>query len=134
MQEINADMVRAAMADADPMLEALSILLKSIAQESVAALAGTLSMIGQNPREMPGEFFVQAMLVEGEKVFKSITRERWIAIYDSYTRIKSLVDGDPELKAELVAHKAGTEDRLERALSEKPKATASVESLLDGQF
>lgn len=144
MEEINADMVRRAINEPDPVLEALSLLLKSVAADAVEILSSTLTMIGHDPTQLPAEFFVQAIMIESEKVFKNISREKWIDIYDSYQQVKGLVDGDPALRAEIQASKDTLPQRLRQAKHQQamaqPEPTSragyapSVNDLLDGNF
>lgn len=144
MKEINADAVRQVLSDPDPVLEALSLLLKSVAADAVEILAGTLAMIGHDPSQLPAEFFVQAVMIEAEKVFQPIGRQKWIDIYDSYQQVKTLVDNDPVLKAEVAASKDAMPTRLRTAKHkqamglpnsvQQPGYAPSVDDLLDGNF
>lgn len=144
MKEIDANMVRQAINEPDPILEALSLLLKSVAADAVEILSATLSMMGHDPSQLPAEFFLQAVMIESEKVFKDITREKWIDIYDSYQQVKALVDADPQLKAEIQASKETLPQRLRQAKHQQamsqPEPTSragyapSVNDLLDGNF
>jgi len=129
MEEINAETVRAAIHDTDPSLEALSLLLKSVAGDAVAILAGTLRMMGQNPADMPGEFFLQSVLIESERAFKPISREKWVAVYDTYMQIKAVIETNPDLQKELRSHKESAAERLSQAVSQD-----SLDGLLDGDF
>jgi hypothetical protein len=125
MSEINADMLRQVINTPDPTLEAFSMLLRSVAGDAVEAVAITLGMLGQDPAKLPGEYFAQAVLVEADKVFLPISRERWIEIFDSYHEIKNIVANDPVLKAEVEA-------RNNERRANTPKEDAP--SLLDGNF
>lgn len=131
MSDINAEDIRAAMADPDPVLEAFSLLLRSVAADAIQAVAMTLIMTGQDPSHVPGEYFAQAVLAESERVFLPISREKWIEIFDAYQHIRSLVDSDPELKAQVKRHREGTEQRITDAADAPRK---SVDELLDGIF
>lgn len=135
MGEINADTVRQAMADADPVLVALSILLREVSAEAVVHLAGTLAMTGHDPSKMPGEFLLQSMLVESEKVFKHIDRDSWIAIYDSYQEVKAVVDANPDLRNDVEDYANKTEKHMREAVLGLQDDTAvASDPLLDGQF
>jgi hypothetical protein len=101
------------------------MLLRSVAGDAVEAVAITLGMLGQDPAKLPGEYFAQAVLVEADKVFLPISRERWIEIFDSYHEIKTIVANDPVLKAEVEA-------RNNERRANTPKEDAP--SLLDGNF
>lgn len=117
MENINAETVRAAVNESNPVLEALSILLGEVSRDAVSSLAGVLGMVGVPAETLPGEYLLQSILVEAEKVFKHITRERWIDIYDSYQQVKAVIDANPDLKDEVAK-----------------KHDADREKLLDGNF
>lgn len=118
-EEINADMVRAAVVDPDPMMEALTTLLKTVATEAVAGLSTVLGMLGVDPRTMPGTFFAQAILVAADGAFLPISREDWITVYDSYEQIKEILVKNPDIREEL----AGLHAQL-----------GESDPLLDGEF
>lgn len=133
MEEINEDAVRAAIRDTDPQLEALSLLLKSVAGDAVTVLSSTLRMMGHNPAEMPGEIFLQSILIEADRAFQPISREKWISIHDTYMQIKSIVESNPGLQQELKAHKEGVGERLSRA-ADALGTDGPIAGLLDGDF
>lgn len=116
---ITADTVRNAIQDQNPVLEALSYILKEVSHDTVFSLAAVLAQLGVDPSTMPGEYLIQAVLVEADRVFKPISREDWIKVYDAYTQIKSVIDANPELRNEIkqkheaaVAAQAQGEDPL----------------------
>lgn len=139
-EEINVASVREAILNANPVLEALSIVLKEVTSDTVDVLADVLLTLGHDPQQMPGEFLLQSMLVESEKVFGHIDRENWIKIYDAYTQVKAIIDGNPELQEEVREFKAAYAERLMAdAVTPEPVnhtvgATLEVKGLLDGNF
>jgi len=125
--EVSAEQIRSVINNPDPIIDAFSMLLRSVAGDAVEAVAITLGMLGHDPRSLPGEYFAQAVLVEIDKVFVEVSREKWIEIFDSYHKIKEIVNADPQLKAEVAARNA---QRYEAPESPKPEAFG----LLDGNF
>jgi hypothetical protein len=140
MSEINAETVRSAINNADPVLEALSVVLKEVTAGAAEALVEVLGMLGHDAHQMPGEFLMQSMLVESEKTFQPISRENWIKIYDSYTEIKAIIDGNPDLQGEIVKHKESQTERLtSAAASTEPVhhvvgGELKIDKLLNGDF
>jgi hypothetical protein len=132
MQEINAEVIREVIANPDPMLEALSLMLKQIATETVHAVAGMLSMMGASPEMLPGEYLLQAVLVEADKVFHPIDRDNWIKIYDGYHKVKAVIEADPALKADLDRAFTAAVAHVEDTIVDVP--APAVNSLLDGDF
>lgn len=141
MGEINVAQVRDAIQNADPVLEALSVILREITGGAVDALAEVLMVLGHDPSIMPGEYLVQAMLVESEKVFGSISRENWIKMFDSYTEVKAIIDANPQLKDEAMAHRGTETERLAAAtrshISGEHHVTGGsldIDKLMNGEF
>lgn len=133
--DITADTVREVLASPDPMLEALSVVLREISHDAVGAVAGMLTMMGVDPGTFPGEYLLQSLLVESEKVFKGITRDNWIKVYDSYVHIKGILEANPELKAQVEAYE---NTPVPSAPVETPDAEeavdAALDALLNGKF
>lgn len=127
MTDITPETVHAAITSADPVLEALSILLKEIAVEAVGSLSAVIRLTGNDPALMPGEYLLQAVLVEADKVFQPVSRETWLQIYDAYHAVKAIIDANPELAESMRQHK-------ESAISELRTTESAVDALLDGQF
>jgi hypothetical protein len=127
MSEISAEQIREVISNPDPVLEALSLMLRELAGETVDALATVLSMLGTNPTQLPGEYLLQAVLVEADKVFAPVSRENWIKIYDSYKEVQRVIEANPELKSEL--NKSFGKAAETSAAKEDP-----FEALLDGKF
>jgi hypothetical protein len=140
MSEINAETVRSAIKNADPVLEALSVVLKEVTAGAAEALVEVLEMLGHDAHLMPGEFLMQSMLVESEKTFQPISREDWIKIYDSYTEIKAIIDGNPDLQGEIVKHWETQEERLTSAAAKSEPVhhvaggELKIDKLLNGDF
>lgn len=135
MGEVTADVVRQAMENADPVLVALSILLREVSTDAVMTLAGMLAMTGHDPSKLPGEFLVQSVLVESEKIFKHIDRESWIQIYDSYHEVKAVVDANPDLRDNIEDYAKKTKQHMRDVVLGLPDDTAvASDPLLDGQF
>lgn len=120
MEEITVDTVREAVTASDPMMEAVAILMREIARDAVGNLAGILSMTGADPTLLPGEYLLQAVLVESDKVFKPISRERWIEVYDVYHTVQGIIDANPDIK--------------EAYQQEHQVQGSPVDALLDGLF
>lgn len=120
---ISAESIRAAIHHPEPMMEALSSLLKSVSSEAVAGLVTILGMLGVDAKTMPGTFFAQAILVEADKAFAPISREDWILVYDSYERIKAVLAANPDIRAELAGMHA-----------EMNGTDTLTDALLDGEF
>lgn len=128
MGEVNADSIRSVINTPDPVLEAFSMLLRSVAADACAAVSGALAYTGNDPSRLPGEFFAQAILVEADRVFVPITREKWIEVFDSYQNIKDIVNNDPRLKAEVEARRMGAQGTTITTTE------TSTSGLLDGDF
>lgn len=131
MQEISADTIREVLSNPDPMLEALSLMLKEVAMETVFTVAGMLSVFGASPDMLPAEYLIQAVLVEADKVFHPVSRDNWIKIYDGYHQVKAVIDADPSLKAELDKAYAAAVATVEEAAATEAKVD---NALLDGDF
>lgn len=137
MQEINADMIRKVLNEPDPMMEAFSALIKSVASDAVEILASALALTGHDPSQLPSEFFVQAVLIEAEKVFQPVDRNKWMDIYDSYAQIKRLVAADPSLQAQILQSRAGAQERVQNSpeIRNLREVTGPpVSDLLNGDF
>jgi len=115
--------VRASMENVHPVLEALSILLKEVSVDAVRNVAAVLATLGVDPTTLPGEYLMQSMLVEADRLFVAITRENWIRIYDAYQQVKAIVDSNPDLKKQFGREEATT-----------PEAPPEQGGLLDGDF
>jgi hypothetical protein len=124
MGDINVDTVRETLNDVNPAMEAVALYLKGLSRSIVGELAASLIMVDVQPAEVPAEFLVQAVLVEADRVFKGISRENWIKIYDSYTGVKAVIDAHPELKAEAKARFSGN----------NTSPASAFEKLLSGEF
>jgi hypothetical protein len=124
-EDITADTIKAAIDSPNPMMEALSNLLKTVAHAAVENLSDVLRMLGVDPVTMPGAFFAQALLVEADKAFVPISREEWINVYDSYQQIKAILAGNPDLREALY----NMHDDTAQAAAETPH-----DALLDGKF
>lgn len=116
-EKITPEEIRSVMNESDPVLAALSVVLKELASETVATLAGILSFTGATPGQLPGEFLLQAVLVESDKVFKPISRDTWVSLYDTYHAVQDVLDANPDLKAEITG-----------------KHNRSIDKLLEGNF
>lgn len=122
MTEITADTIREVLATPDPMLEALSLMLKELAADLVKDLGTVLSILGADVADLPGEYLVQAVLVESDKVLRPVTRENWIKIFDGYEQVKAVLDANPDIRDEVAARWTGETE------------AAKSDSLLDGNF
>jgi hypothetical protein len=124
MEEITKATVEKAITEPEPMMDALSHLLKSVAMESTAGLASVLVMLGVDPATMPSQYFIQAMLVASDGVFQPVTREDFIACYDTYEQVRKVLEDNPDLHSALIAKKAGRQEGV----------AAAADALLDGEF
>lgn len=140
MSEINAETVKSAIRNADPVLEALSVVLKEVSAGAIEALSEVLAYLGHDAHLMPGEFMMQAMLVESEKSFQHISRENWIKIYDAYTEIKAIIDSNPDIQSEVVKHRETQAERLTSAAAKAEPVhhvvggELKIDKLLNGDF
>lgn len=136
MQEITPDTIRDVIANPNPLMEALSFLLKEIADEAVTAVESVLSVVGSDPAQLPVAFFIQAMLVEAEKHFRPIaSREEWLKIYDAYVAVKAVIESNPDIKAQLEGQLGRPVQARQVPASSLPVPSVSeLENLLNGEF
>lgn len=112
MSDISRESVEDAIDNVDPVLEALTMMLKELAAETVAALEAIVTLVGSDPSELPGEFLLQAVLIESDKVFQPIDRDEWIRIWDSYHEVAAIIEANPDLKAKIQGNTSNAMDKL----------------------
>ena len=98
MEEINYETVRSGMTDTNPAMEALSAVLRGVGHTAVHEVAAFLAAAGVDPGTMPGEYFIQAMLTEADKVFSPVDPANWGRIHEAYTQVNAVLAANPELR------------------------------------
>lgn len=98
--EINYNDVRQGIEETTTASEALRALLRGVLSEAVSAVANGLHHGNIDPTTMPAQYFIQAALVEAEKIFVPFTgQESWNAVYSTYVRVNQIMEASPELRA-----------------------------------
>ena len=123
MSDIDLDAVRKAILGSTEAESAVAVVLRDIARQAVMELSFVLGVNGVDPAALPGEYLLQAVLCEAQRVFKAISREGWIGIFDAYTDVKAVIDGNPGLREEAVAHFSRDKD-----------GPSPLEKLMSGEF
>lgn len=124
-ENYTAEAVRDVINNTDPVLAMMSMMLREIAAGAVGTLVGIMEASGIDATRFPSEYLLQSILIEADKHLQVIDRETWIGLFDSYHKVKDILDENPELKEEFDA-KHNTEY--------VPDIDQELKNLLDGNF
>lgn len=116
MSDINYESVKAGLTDTNPAMEALSGVLRQVSAYAAGQVGSWLLMAGVDPSTMPAEYFLQAMLVEAEKVFQDVKdQDNWNRVYTSYKEVNEILTANPDLRQvrEDALRKAAADARAE---------------------